>query len=103
MAVFSLLALAMLVSCSHTPTSYGEGVRKDFVKGCVSPAPGAKGKSPSVCDCVYRKFEKNVPFKDFKKLEDELRAKRKPLDQLGLPTGKKAMQYLDQCQSPGSS
>ncbi len=93
----------MLVSCSREPTAYNQSVRKDFIEGCATTPTASGSKLPrSVCGCVYDKLKKNVAFSDFKKLQDDLRAKKKPLDQLGA-TGQKAVRYLESCRSTSTS
>jgi hypothetical protein len=94
--VIGLLAVVALSSCSTTPTAYSGKIRKTFVESC-STTTGGTSIPAKVCGCVYDKFKKAEPFKEFKKLQDDLRSKKKPLDELG-PAGRKMVGYLDTCQ-----
>ena len=88
--LLGLLLVIVLAGCSaqRTPTSYTSGVQKAFIKGCTDTVisdnktgTGTQVTKPgSYCTCVYAKIKKDVPFKDFKKINAQQTDKPAKLD-----------------------
>ncbi len=99
----AVLSLGLLSSCSRAPTAYSAGIKKNFVKGCVSAYSGTgfaanKAAAGKVCGCVYDQAEHKMPFSDFKAVQDKLRKDHpKKLEDAGAP-GEKLASYVLQCQ-----
>lgn len=97
----------MLTSCSHDPTSYTDSVKNNFINACHDQGP-----SRQVCTCTFRQIKANIAFKDFKSVQDRLRDKPRPLNDVkisGRPVGRRMASYRQQCEqkasggSPGST
>ncbi len=61
----------MLAACSKTskPTDYNAEVERNFVDTCV--AQGGDGLRP-VCRCAYRRFEREIPYDRFARIDQRL-------------------------------
>lgn len=83
----ALALAAVLAGCSqpsNTPEGYDDTTKSNFLQGCTELAvTGAdestttsslgEGLSEEVCTCAYDWIVQNVPFDDFKTLDDQLR------------------------------
>ncbi len=86
-ALLSILVLLVTTSAACTgrmdPTSYGDGVREDFVEGCVAglaPTDGTEDRkadeNADLCGCIYDEMsdkETGIPFDDFKDAQSAIR------------------------------
>jgi hypothetical protein len=71
------VVLALVLSActgQKDPTDYSDGVRENFVEGCVAPAEVvADGLPESTCGCIYDYFEENVEWSEFSSANSERR------------------------------
>jgi hypothetical protein len=103
LAIGLIVALALLAGCTgqRVPTKYTASVKTSFVTGCTgtttkdNPKIGTAKQITAFCECAYAAIEKNVQFKDFKKVTDTLTEKHQVLP----ASFQKA---YDSCAKPGS-
>ena len=84
-ALAGVFALLLLAGCTgqRDPGNYGDGVRDEFIKGCIGDIldPGVSkdsDRAPSTasrdeCAYVYEQIEKKVDFDDFRSANTKLR------------------------------
>jgi hypothetical protein len=70
-----VFALALGACTGQTdPSDYSDGVRENWMEGCVTPAGEAEGGlSESTCGCIYTHVEENMDFSDFKSANSDRR------------------------------
>ena len=101
---FALVVAVLLVGAActgqeRTPESYGNPgskVETRFMEGCVNPdgdETTEDGPARDVCQCTYDEVKKQIPFEDFKKINDDLSEEPGPL-----PANFLAI--LEDCQKP---
>jgi hypothetical protein len=103
-----LLAVAVLGACSSQITAYSDKVRNNFVSGCTKPANGADKAAAlpePVCRCIYSKItaDNGLSFNEFKKVQDQLRDKKKSLEQLNTSDAKKILGYRSACEQEAAA
>lgn len=109
LAALALVAVVLAgCTGQKEPTSYTDSVKKDFTSGCWTTlisdkhpkdvvfeptddrekreAKAIKGGTDAevtaakdYCSCAYKKIEKDVPFGDFRKINEDLRTEQGPL------------------------
>lgn len=79
----AVLALGMLAGCSgqRTPSSYTSAVKDDFIAGCTAMTKddGKAKPSKSDCECAYNQIADDVPFSEFKSINEAQIEKPSPL------------------------
>ena len=80
LAAVALLALLSACTQSRTvPDRYGDTTEENFMEGCLQMTEGdGPGRSftskeaKDVCGCAYDAIVKDIPFDEFKQLNEEL-------------------------------
>ena len=76
-AVLALLLLAAGCGNSGAPTAYDGTVQTNYINACSQQALSDRTLRetdiPNVCGCAYARVEREVPFEQFRELDDKVR------------------------------
>ena len=70
--------VVLLAACGESgePTSYDDTVEGNFIRGCEVAAEAdaaIRPVAPKYCACAYERLVAEIPFDDFKSLDDDVK------------------------------
>ena len=70
--------MVLLAACGESgePTSYDDTVEGNFIRGCEVAAEAdasIRPVAPKYCACAYERLVAEIPFDDFKSLDDDVK------------------------------
>jgi len=88
-ALAVLLVVAGCTNRQQIPDSYGGTTRDNFTEGCVTTLTSDDGEGEAfdadeaneICECSYNGIKDNIPFEDFKRINEDQSAEPGPLDE----------------------